>query len=348
MLSLGRCKMHEKHELGIWGFAFGYFACYAPYSALTKAISDGSLPGLARPIGGFELLPITTLASLVGMVAFLTWKRWWSYAGTREIFGRRVPFPGRWTFLSGVCTACIIGTTTLAYTFSGVSIVFMMLLMRGGLLVIAPVVDLLSRRTVRWYSGVALLLSLGALLVATVDHASYAITAVALVDVLVYLASYLVRLRFMSRLAKSNDRTEAIRYFVEEQMVATPVIVATLVVLALVGHGSIMLELRRGFVDFWSSGGVLAGIVIGLLSQGTGVFGGLILLDARENTFCVPVNRASSVLAGVLASLTLSTFFGARSMPRTELVGASLILAAIVVLAWPTVSARWRAARAPA
>ena len=42
----------------------------------------------------------------------------------------------------------------------------MMLLMRGGLLVMAPLVDALSGRRVRWFSWVAFLLSLGALFVA--------------------------------------------------------------------------------------------------------------------------------------------------------------------------------------
>lgn len=327
-------------RLGIWVHAFGYFACYAPYAALTKAVSTGMLPGLARPIDGFELLPITTLASSVGMIAFLSAMGWWRYAGARSFFGMRVPFPGRWTLLSGLCTACIVGTTTLAYTFSGVSIVFMMLLMRGGLLVVAPIVDLLSGRTVRWFSGVALVLSLGALAVATFDRASYDLTGVALIDVLVYLASYVVRLRFMSRLAKSNDRATTLRYFVEEQMVATPVIVLTLGLVAVIGHGHVMLAVRRGFVAPSSAVAVASGIVIGLLSQGTGIFGGLILLDARENSFCVPVNRASSVLAGVLASFSLAAFLGGSAVPARERLGASLIFAAIVVLAWPTVTER--------
>jgi len=43
-----------------------------------------------------------------------------------------------------VCTAGIIGTTTLAYTFEGVSIVFVMLLMRGGVLLIIAAILVLS------------------------------------------------------------------------------------------------------------------------------------------------------------------------------------------------------------
>ena len=77
--------------------------------------------------------------------------------------------------------------------------------------------------------------------------------------------------------------------------------------------------------------------MIGILSQGTGIFGGLILLDRRENTFCVPVNRASSILAGVLASLSLALFFGHRPPGPMELLGATLVIAAILTLSLPTV-----------
>ncbi len=328
--------MRGSIDHGIWAYAFGYFACYAPYTALTKAVTDGALWGLTRKVDGFELLPVTTLASLLGMVAFLTWMGWWKYAGTRTVGNFRIPVPGIWTLLSGLCTACIIATTTLAYTFSGVSIVFMMLLMRGGLLVIAPVVDLVSGRRVRLLSAAALVLSLAALLVAALGRASFTITVVAMVDVALYLAAYVVRLRFMSRIAKSNDREAAIRYFVEEQMVATPAIVIALVVAAAAGDNAMTASIRRGFTDLWGSGAVTAGIAIGLLSQGTGVFGGLILLDARENSFCVPVNRASSVLAGVVASIALTLFATSPSLPTSEWIGASLIVSAIGVLAWPT------------
>ena len=122
-------------KLGIWSFAFGYFACYVPYSALTKALSKGLVPGMdGGAVSGFTLLPVSVAASTVGMLTCLTVARWWRFAGRRELFGVVVPWPGRWTFLSGLCTAAIIATTTLSYTFSGVSIVFVMLLMRGGVL----------------------------------------------------------------------------------------------------------------------------------------------------------------------------------------------------------------------
>jgi drug/metabolite transporter (DMT)-like permease len=333
----------------IWGFAFGYFACYVPYSALTKALSDGLLRGMTQGISGFELLPSTTLASLLGMFVFLSAMRWWKFAGRRELFGTSVPMPGIWTFLSGICTAAIIATTTLAYTFSGVSIVFMMLLMRGGVLVIAPMVDFVSRRRVRWFSWLALGLSLAALFVAFFGktQSSLAMTAVAVTDVVVYLAGYFIRLRFMSRLAKSDDPNATKRFFVEEQMTATPVIVLTLAVLALINQGEMMGDIRRGFTTFFASGRVPEALIIGLLSQGTGVFGGLILLDKRENSFCVPVNRASSILAGICASYSLFLFLGKKPPGGVELIGAGFVVGAIVVLSLPSLLKRRVAVPAP-
>lgn len=315
---------------------------------MTKALSQGALEGMTRGISGFELLPSTTLASLVGMFLFLTFKGWWRYASHRTVLGVRVPWPGRWTFLSGLCTAAIIGTTTLAYTFTGTSIVFMMLLMRGGVLVLAPIVDASSGRRVRWPSWVALGLSLGALAVATGFRMPLAMTIAAMVDVAVYLLGYFIRLRFMSKMAKAEDSQASVRYFVEEQMVATPAIVATLVLLALVGEGRVMIDIRHGFTEFFARGQMLPELFVGLLSQGTGIFGALILLDHRENTFTVPVNRASSVLAGVLATWGLSHWLGLPGAKAGELVGAAMVTAAIIVLSVPSLLRARRARQAAA
>jgi drug/metabolite transporter (DMT)-like permease len=331
-----RARSASRHRLAIWLFALGYFACYVPYSALTKALSDGLLPGMPAGIPGLELLPIVNLASLVGMFAFLSAAGWWRHASHRRIFGLSLPVPGRWTFLSGVCTAAIIATTTLAYTFSGVSIVFMMLLMRGGVLVIAPIVDFVSKRHVAWLSRVALGLSLAAVLVPFFgrSQSSLAITWIALADVVIYLLAYFVRLRFMTKLGKSDDPDSSKRYFVEEQMTATPLVVAVLILLAFVG-GPTFSQIRSGFTTLPSSGYLGLLVIAGLMSQGTGIFGGLILLDRRENSFCVPVNRAGSVLAGIVASLALGYLVGAAPPTGFELGGAALVVLAVVALGWP-------------
>lgn len=329
-------------ELGIWALAFGYFAAYVPYSATTKALSKGLLPGMSAPLSGYALLPISTMASLIGMMTFLSAMGWWRYATQRRLGPLTLPSPTRWTLLSGLCTAAIVATTTLAYTFTGVSIVFVMLLMRGGLLMIAPVVDFLARRRVRWFSWAGLLLSLSALLVAFSETSSYEISVLCMVDIAAYLLAYFVRLRFMSRIAKSDDGDANRRYFVEEQLVATPAVLAMLVLGALVGQDAIALEVRRGFTDVWGTAAMWPAVLVGLLSQATGIFGGLILLDRRENTFCVPVNRSSSILAGVLASFSLAWLLGQRTPSSAELLGAALIITAILFLTIPPALERRR------
>lgn len=324
--------MRRLGEAGIWLFAFGYFAAYAPYSALTKAVSKGSLIEGAGAVDGLALLPATVFSSVVGMVLFLTGMKWWRYATQANVLGFSLPRP-RWrTLLSGTCTAAIVVTTTLAYTFPGISIVFAMLLMRGGVLVIAPVVDAWSGRRVRWWSWTALVLSIASLVVAFAEKGGFALSLAATLDIGVYLAAYFVRLKLMSQSAKSDDEDANKRWFVEEQIVGTPLVMIVLAIVAFGFTGPVAEPIRWGFTEVWGSPILGAAIAIGLLSQGTGIFGGLILLDKRENTFCVPVNRASSILAGLVATLMLWAWLGERAPSLHELVGASLILAAILVL----------------
>ncbi len=317
----------------IWLYAFGYFACYVPYAAMTKALSNGSMTGI-------EILPITAVTSCLGMFVFLFSKGWFKDASHRRIAGIDVAVPTRWTFLSGLCTASVVATTTLAYTFVGVSIVFMMLLMRGGLLIIAPLVDAASKRAVRTVSWVALGISLFAVWIGSSHRGAVHFTVLAGVNVVVYLLAYVVRLRFMSKLAKADDPALSRRYFVEEQMVATPALCVMLAVFAFAGRGPVAEALHRGFVVVRPLPTMLALFAIGLFSQGTGIFGGLILLDKRENSFCVPVNRASSVLAGAVSSLILALAFGAPMLGAREWVGAALIIVAISVLALPAAPRR--------
>lgn len=327
-------------NVSIWWFAFGYFACYVPYSALAKSASKGILPGY-EAINGFKLLPLSVMASAVGMVLFITVMRWWKHVPRRN----GIPMPGLFQALSGVCTAGIIMTTTLAYTFEGISIVFAMLMMRGGVLIIAPIVDRITGREVRWFSWAALVLSFAALVVAFLEKGSTAMKTVAMIDIAVYLTSYFIRLRFMSKLAKTDDPDVTKSYFVQEQMVATPFTVVLLAAVALFtgGNGGIAGDIRAGFTEVPGMGVLPIVLAIGILSQGTGVFGTLVFLDRRENTFCVPVNRCSSILAGVVASYALTLLLDLPGPSAHKLTGAGMIVLAILFLTIPTLVEKQRA-----
>jgi hypothetical protein len=349
-MSAQRSLREKLAEYSIWFFAFGYFACYVPYSFTTKVLTKGLLPSLAEdgPLVGFSILPVSVGAAAVGMFVFLTAMRWWKYAHHTRVLGIDLPHPTRWTFLSGLCTALIIGTTTLAYTFEGVSIVFAMLLMRGGVLIIAPIVDAVTGRHVRWFSWAGLVCAMGALLVSLTDSSGFAIPTLCAIDIGIYLASYFIRLRFMSRLAKSDVADANRRYFVEEQITAAPALFLMLCIAALIGTGEVLGTIRSGFTMYWDEPYLLEIILVGFLSQGTGIFGSLIFLDRRENTFCVPVNRSSSIMAGVIASYLLLIFPGTEPPKTTRLIGAGFIIVAILFLTIPPMLAKRKARAAKA
>lgn len=317
---------HHASHAGLFALALGYFGCYVPYSAISKALTSTRISGTAAT-DGLTLLPVMVVASLLSMIVSISVLGWWRYARPA---GGGLPRPNRWTLLSGLATAVILVTTTLAYTFENVSIPFVMLMMRGGVLVLAPIIDAMTGRTVRWFSWIALALSLISLLDALRTSGGTVPLACAL-DIALYLGGYFVRLRLMARLGKSDDVAVRRRYFVEEQMVATPAAIGLLLVVVAVAPPYMSAPLRAGLAPIgttWLPWAILAGVC----SQGTGVFGALMLLDPKEASFCVPLNRAASILAGVLASATLAVLFAAPPPSLPELFGASLLVGAILVL----------------
>ena len=340
-------------EYGIWIWAFGYFAAYVPYSALTKLLTSGQMPGMPKEliIGSSEMLPLSAIAAVIGAFIFLTIMKWWKYANHIKIGGLSIPTPTKWTFLSGCCSTFIIATTTLAYTFDGVSIVFVMLLMRGGLLVLGPVIDIMRKRQVRWFSWVAFVLSVLALLIPfLIEQKGEPIfkrpetAAICLINVGVYLLAYFIRLNFMSSQAKSADENANIKYFVEEQLTSSPMLVLVLSIIAffppagtpdtLTSMQQLLMGIHNGFTSVFANPFWIWIFVVGIFSAGTGAFGGLVLLDKGENTFCIPVNRSSSIIAGVLASLIVG-YFGGKLPRTTDFVAAGIIILAILVLTLP-------------
>ncbi len=334
----------------IWFFAFGYFAAYVPYSALSKAVSEGYVSGSGR-VDGMLILPTSVVATLVVTYLVMTILGWWKYAHTFNFLGFRLPRPGWRTALSGFCTGLIIVTTTLSYTVEGVSIVFAMLLMRGGVLILSPIIDAITRRHVRWFSWAGLILSLASLFVSFAappkpGTSRFDFNLFLAIDVLIYLASYFVRLRFMTTLAKSDDPAVTKRYFVEEQLIAAPGLLLMLAVLAFgfggdhnaIGAVAKLHLLRDGFTEFWSHPALVYSLVVGACSSFTGLFGALVLLDRNENAFAVPVNRCASVIAGLGASALLYALFSHKMPSGYELAGAGVILLAIVFL---TVAPQW-------
>src|SRR5688500_11530218 len=255
----------RRFKLRIWWLALGYFAFYAPFSFLIKVLTTPLWPGINGPVSGFRILPAVAVSTASVLLAIITFQGWWKYVPRRKFMGLSLPALPAILLLGGFGSATIIATTTLSFTFAGVSILFALLLMRGGVLIIAPSVDLLFGRRVRWFSWAALGLTVPALAIALVDVNNYGLTAVAAVTIAAYLCGYLLRLPCLTSLAKQQDDEITRRYFVNESMVAMFFLIATPVVLALIGQGQTMLELRQGFVDIPASTVTVPAMCIGAL-----------------------------------------------------------------------------------
>jgi protein-tyrosine-phosphatase len=316
----------------IWLLALGYFAFYIPYSALTKSLSLGLLPGMTGPVSGFRILPATAVATSVTLLAFMAIGGGWGCLRRRRVLGREVPVVRARILISGVATAVIIGTTTLNYTFVGISILLALLLMRGGVLMLAPVVDTLLGRKVRAGSWIALCLSFAALTIAFAEVGGYRMTIVAGLNIAAYLLGYCVRIPNMTAIAKAPDRAINARYFHEETLVAAMALTGVPALCLLIGDGPILAELRAGFTTFFADPLVVPALIIGVLYACLYVFGTGIYLDHRENAYCIPLNRCSSLLSGVVASFGLTWFLGWKPPSGYQIAGAVVILAALAFL----------------
>jgi protein-tyrosine-phosphatase len=316
--------------------AVGYFVAYIPFALLTKALSSGLLPGMDEDVGGLELLPMASVGVMVGAAIYLAANGWWRYIGLRERGGRRRRMPARQMIAAGAFMAVIIATTILNYTFAGVSILFMILMMRAGTLILSPLVDSARRRRIRAYSWAAVAMSLAAVAIALTGVDAYTLSFGAALSLVGYVGGYVGRFEIMSRAAKAGDVQVDRRYFAEEQVSSAVIMFATVAVLAAVGAGSELATLRDGFSPgFVFSGAGGTAFLIGLFYSVLYVFGTLIYLDPREYSWGVPVNRCASVLSVLVASYALAWLFGIEP-PKTEILAATgVMLAAVAALGWP-------------
>lgn len=327
-------------SMGMLGLGIGYFLWYTPYSALAKAMSGGLLPMTPTPIGGLILLPAAALGTLCAMPVTLTVLKWWGHARRRTVAGVSIPFPGPETARSAFCMALIVGTTTLNFTFPGVSILLVLVLMRIMTLLIAPAVDVVRRRRIHFYSKIAVVLSLVSAVIALSDVSNYRLTTLAVASLALYGFGYLGRFLVMSRHAKRGELAADRRYFVEEHMTTPVFLVLLLGAGALVGAGGGMQALRTGFTSFLLTPQAIPAFAIGVLYEGLFIFTTLIFLDRREYSFGMPVHVCSSLLAGVAASFVLLGLYGAPAPSPAQLTAAGTVVVAAFALSYPAIRGR--------
>jgi len=321
-----------------------YFLSYLPNIVITRLATSTPHADLGRPLTGLETLPATLIMNMLLTYAFIWLSGWHRDAHSVQWGAVRVPAPTRYTFLSGIGTALVLFTVPLSLTFTNVSIPFIQLLMRGDILIIAPLVDLMFGRRVRWWSWVALLIVALALTLVVHQRGGFHLPPLAMATVILYTIGYFLRLAVMTRIAKRDDAALLRQYFVEEKVVALPMSILALAALSVAGLGTQAGELAWGFTAAWTDPVIwlLAGIAVSLTV--ISVFAAIILLSPQENSYCVPLERSSSLLAGLGAAWLLHLFWGQARPTSAEMLGAALLLGAIVLL---TLAPRFAVRRSP-
>lgn len=327
----------RKAGLALEPFILLYLLVWTAYMVLNRTLATSGLLGGGHALTGLALLPASLLVNGIATYAFIGLSGWWRKS--KAIPGPLpLPRPTAWTALSGLGAGLLLIAVPLSFTFAGVSIPFVQLLMRGDVLLIAPLVDIVARRRIRPVSIAAILL-VGAGLVLTIhQRGGFDLPALCWLTILVYTIGYFLRLHVMTRIAKTPDPDELKRYFAQEQIVATPAALAIVASLAVAVPGPVGEQLRSGFAI--RDGATIGWLIVtGSLSALIGLMATIILLNPRENSFCVPFERSASILGGVIASYLLAAWLHAPAPTAGELAGIATLVAAITLL---TLSAKRR------
>ncbi|MEO6187037.1 MAG: hypothetical protein ABIP38_02545, partial [Steroidobacteraceae bacterium] len=205
--------MKSVARLPLEGIVVLYFLSYIPNIVLTRLATSGIDPERGRSLTGLETLPVSLTVNLLLTYAFIWLSGWHRDAHGVNLAGLRVPVPTRYTALSGLGTALVLFTVPLSFTFTDVSIPFIQLLMRGDILLIAPLVDLMFGRRVRWWSWTALVIVGAALTLVVRQRGGFHLPPLAIATVVLYTIGYFLRLAVMTRISKSGDEASVRRYF---------------------------------------------------------------------------------------------------------------------------------------
>ena len=285
-----------------------YIACYAVYAYTTKRAGTGGAP--------FMIAAICCGAGLLGWLAVVL-----AQVGRGAWAPLRVT---RATLTAGLCSVLILVSSTAGYALPAVSLVLPLLLNKGGVLAMAPLLD--RRRGVVVTPRAWLVLALAVCGMACGVVPGLMTAAAPTLLALALSGAYL--LGYVGKLSVIGGQKGNSTFLREEMSVTTAAALPVALALGFLFSPAPVAALSAGLGNPWV-------YVAGLASQGCGYFGGLLLMRQAPHSLCVPLNRAASVLAGLLASCALG-----RWPSRWEIFGAVVMTVALAVGVWPVKAKR--------
>ncbi len=289
--------------------------------------TDAGYPGLH----GMEYLVYNTAGGAMLATSVVLILRWYRLETLRKtkFLGINMPSEIPYIVASGVCTAVIIPTTTLLYSFDGISVMVAMVIMRGSVIVIGRVVDAIQikkgilKKRVYMEENIAMFLALGAVSAKIFapgggSGGSPFKSVPVMVIFVSYIIAYSIRIYIMNyykntrRPDDKRDNNKA--FFAIEQIASTTTLVLIAISVVILAKSTGITGVRvTPFVEAatspnweWAPWAFSAGIIWGIVAFFS-VF--LFMFKGRTATFAGLVNRLTSLVAGTTATLLFAILF---------------------------------------
>ncbi len=340
-------KTHEGTSERLIQLAMGYFGTYVITGSLVKFFLASQEKG-GMGMTGIEFLLYSTLISSLFCVSLVIYWKWYKFKSNNytTVLGIHMPKEFLYIIPSGVLTAIIIPTTTLLYTFKGVSVMVAMIIMRGSVIIVSRIIDSIQikqgilKKEVYWQenAGVVFALSAIALKIVFVEKGDFDfINNFAFMAIFSsYIVAYAIRIYIMNFYKNTRPKDAIYDYkgfFGIEQISASLTIIISMIVILTVtaNPGSVIDQFQQAVSqphEKWFSA-VWAGIPYGI-GAFFSVF--LFMFQGRTATFAGLTNRLTSLIAGTIATLVVWQWIGNRAPNWLDWGALAFILIAVYFL----------------
>jgi hypothetical protein len=263
--------------------------------------------------------------------------------GWLKHFKRSFPWEVTMTGASGFGTAVVIVTTTLMYSFKGVSVMVAQVLMRGSVIILMLGVDGImlwrglstQRITKTQCKGVAYALAAIACAIFAparpLKPGQYAATFTEILPTLLayIFLGYAIRL-FVQQFWKHKKGPAAQDnrgFFAVEQLFAVATFAIITVYVLVSGSSDPRVVDAQKAMHHWNWSAMGSGVFFGLVAVPS-VF--LMMLKAHTGTFGALLNRSTTLIAGTIATCVLAIFFVDQNWPTVyDWISFGLLLVAL-------------------
>lgn len=309
---------------------------------------------LANGMQDMEYLVYSTGSSITFATGVALFLGWYKLQSVKLLTWRQYKFPSELLYIipSGVLTAIVIPTTTLLYSFKGISVMVAMVIMRGSVIIIGRIVDAIQIKKGILTKKVYLEENLGvvfAIIAVSVkvlsgghDGGANPFTSLPVVIIFSsYISAYAIRIYIMNYYKNTRPRNTKIdnnkAFFGVEQISSTITLYLVTVILLLIvkntgWEGERITSFYQAFAHPASGFGwaMFWGLAFGVVAFFS-VF--LFMFKGRTATFAGLVNRLTSLIAGTASTLLFALFFGGKWPKMIDWISLLFILIAVGFIA---------------